>query len=148
MTGARDAPKLVRAPRDEVSEEASEVFPAEVSQLDVIATWSIMRMRPTRQLVKFWRALVTPKRVRTSGKGEIKCNNTFAQRRGTVYLIEQRHSRSEPRSVLDEGFQPRGKIGVQLLALDEARDVPRKNVRLAAGNGGGAGCSSDSRLDR
>ena len=41
MTGARDAPKLVRAPRDEVSEEASEVFPAEVSQLDVIATWSI-----------------------------------------------------------------------------------------------------------
>ena len=107
-----------------------------------------MRMRPTRQLVKFWRALVTPKRVRTSGKGEIKCNNTFAQRRGTVYLIEQRHSRSEPRSVLDEGFQPRGKIGVQLLALDEAQDVPHKNVRLAAGNGGGAGCSSDSRLDR
>ena len=40
---ARDAPKVDRAPRDQVAEQASDILPADVDQHDVmlLTTWSI-----------------------------------------------------------------------------------------------------------
>ena len=40
---ARGAPKLVRAPHDEVVEQASDIHSADVGQLDImlLATWSV-----------------------------------------------------------------------------------------------------------
>ena len=75
---ARDAPKVDRAPRDQVAEQASDILPADVDQLDVmlLATWSIdedAADTPVDQVVEGIGQSKEDTQL-DRGKEEIKCN--------------------------------------------------------------------------